>query len=143
MSDSIEKLGMGWLPDYPDYRDYTIDHKDIKPMVKEVGVTNVYEAEHGQYVRYSMEETEITVTYSHPMVDYYGNIYSFDPLRTEEIYDFEDVKMISSGILLIDSEGNPIEITEINKINGPLNGYSVNIKEGFGYFINGLFNMVY
>ena len=40
MSEFIEKLGMGWLPDYPDYRDYTIDHKDIKPMVKEVGVTN-------------------------------------------------------------------------------------------------------
>ena len=40
MSDSIEKLGMGWLPDYPDYRDYTIDHKDIKPIVKKVGVTN-------------------------------------------------------------------------------------------------------
>jgi len=40
MSEFIEKLGMGWLPDYPDYRDYTIDHKDIKPMVKEVGVIN-------------------------------------------------------------------------------------------------------
>ena len=40
MSEFIEKLGMGWLPDYPDYRDYTIDHKDITPMVKKVGVTN-------------------------------------------------------------------------------------------------------
>jgi C1A family cysteine protease len=40
MSEFIEKLGMGWLPDYPDYRDYTIDHKNIKPMVKKVGVTN-------------------------------------------------------------------------------------------------------
>ncbi|MEA1946279.1 MAG: C1 family peptidase [Thermodesulfobacteriota bacterium] len=40
MSEFIEKLGMGWLPDYPDYRDYTIDHKDIKPMIKEIGVTN-------------------------------------------------------------------------------------------------------
>lgn len=40
MSEFIEKLGMGWLPDYPDYRDYTIDHKDIKPMAKKVGVTN-------------------------------------------------------------------------------------------------------
>jgi C1A family cysteine protease len=44
MSEFLEKLGMGWLPDYPDYRDYTIDHKDIKPMVKGVGVTNASKA---------------------------------------------------------------------------------------------------
>ncbi len=40
MSDFIEKQGMGWLPDYPDYRDYTIDHKNIKPMAKKLGVAN-------------------------------------------------------------------------------------------------------
>ncbi len=38
MSEFIEKPGMGWLPDYPDYRDYTMDHEKIKPMVKKVGV---------------------------------------------------------------------------------------------------------
>lgn len=39
MSEFIEKLGMGWFPDYPDYRDYTMNHENIKPMVKEIGVT--------------------------------------------------------------------------------------------------------
>ena len=39
MSEFIEKLGMGWLPDYPDYRDYTMNHENIKPLVKEIGVT--------------------------------------------------------------------------------------------------------
>ena len=29
---------MGWLPDYPDFRDYTLDHKNIKPMAKKIGV---------------------------------------------------------------------------------------------------------
>jgi C1A family cysteine protease len=38
MSEFIEKPGMGWLPDYPDYRDYTMDHEKIKPLVKKVGV---------------------------------------------------------------------------------------------------------
>ncbi|MBW2063345.1 MAG: cysteine protease [Deltaproteobacteria bacterium] len=38
MGERNEKLGMGWLPDYPDFRDYTLDHKNIKPMVKKIGV---------------------------------------------------------------------------------------------------------
>ncbi len=38
MSEFIEKPGMGWLPDYPDYRDYTMDHEKIKPLVIKVGV---------------------------------------------------------------------------------------------------------
>lgn len=38
MSEFVEKPGMGWLPDYPDYRDYTVDHEKIKPMVKKIGV---------------------------------------------------------------------------------------------------------
>jgi C1A family cysteine protease len=38
MSEFIEKPGMGWLPDYPDCRDYTMDHEKIKPLVKKVGV---------------------------------------------------------------------------------------------------------
>jgi len=38
MGERNEKLGMGWLPDYPDFRDYTLDHKNIKPMVKRIGV---------------------------------------------------------------------------------------------------------
>lgn len=38
MGEKNEKLGMGWLPDYPDFRDYTLDHKNIKPMAKKIGV---------------------------------------------------------------------------------------------------------
>ncbi len=51
MSEIKEKLGMGWLPDYPDFRDYTpeqdevatkhmmLGQKDsIKAMLTKVGV---------------------------------------------------------------------------------------------------------
>lgn len=40
MSDTNEKLGMGWLPDYPDFRDYTVEHAEVKPMIKAIGVTD-------------------------------------------------------------------------------------------------------
>lgn len=39
MSEITKKLAMGWLPDYPDHRDYTLDHKKIKPMAKTLRVT--------------------------------------------------------------------------------------------------------
>jgi C1A family cysteine protease len=39
MEHSTEKPGMGWLPDYPDFRDYTATEKrSIKPMLAKVGV---------------------------------------------------------------------------------------------------------
>jgi len=46
MSETIQKLGMGWLPDYPDFRDYTIEHDKVAPgptdsvkgMLAKVGV---------------------------------------------------------------------------------------------------------
>lgn len=38
MNEMIEKLGMGWLPDYPDFRDYTVEHKEIEPMIETIGV---------------------------------------------------------------------------------------------------------
>jgi len=31
------KLGMGWLPDYPDFRDYTFEKDDLPDRVKKVG----------------------------------------------------------------------------------------------------------
>ncbi len=37
MSEMIEKLGMGWLPDYPDFRDITVDHDEVLPRLKELG----------------------------------------------------------------------------------------------------------
>ena len=51
MGEMVEKLGMGWLPDYPDFRDYTVEQdkvtsklkllgqKDsVKAMIKRIGV---------------------------------------------------------------------------------------------------------
>jgi hypothetical protein len=32
--------GMGWLPDYPDFRDYTLEHKAIKPMADAMRVAS-------------------------------------------------------------------------------------------------------
>ncbi len=37
---SEQKLGMGWLPDYPDFRDYTAESKAMKTMLTKVGVVN-------------------------------------------------------------------------------------------------------
>jgi len=36
MSDTSEKIEMGWLPDYPDFRDFTVDHDEILPKMKEL-----------------------------------------------------------------------------------------------------------
>jgi len=33
MSEINEKLGMGWLPDYPDFRDYTIERDKVTPRL--------------------------------------------------------------------------------------------------------------
>lgn len=30
--------GMGWIPDYPDFRDYTVQQEEIKPMIKAIGI---------------------------------------------------------------------------------------------------------
>ena len=31
------ELGMGWLPDYPDFRDYAIEKKEVAPRLKRLG----------------------------------------------------------------------------------------------------------
>ena len=31
------ELGMGWLPDYPEFRDYTVDKKEVSPRLKGLG----------------------------------------------------------------------------------------------------------
>ncbi|HIC92089.1 MAG TPA: cysteine protease [Syntrophaceae bacterium] len=36
MAEISEKLGMGWLPDLPDYRDYSPEHEKIKSMLQEM-----------------------------------------------------------------------------------------------------------
>ena len=33
-----EKSGLGWLPDYPDFRDYTVEQKAVKTMLTPTGV---------------------------------------------------------------------------------------------------------
>ncbi len=51
MAEKVAKLGLGWLPDYPDFRDYTVDHaavaarlqlfkqeKSVKDMRAQVGI---------------------------------------------------------------------------------------------------------
>jgi len=35
--EMIEKLGMGWLPDYPDFRDYTAEQDEVAPSLKVLG----------------------------------------------------------------------------------------------------------
>lgn len=34
MSKVIGKLGMGWLRDYPDFRDYTVEQNKVSPKLK-------------------------------------------------------------------------------------------------------------
>lgn len=34
----MNSMRMGWLPDYPDFRDYTPEHELIKPMLRKVGL---------------------------------------------------------------------------------------------------------
>jgi C1A family cysteine protease len=37
MSEMLEKYGMGWLPDYPDFRDFTISHDEVSPRLLKLG----------------------------------------------------------------------------------------------------------
>ncbi|GAB4535677.1 MAG: C1 family peptidase [Thermodesulfovibrionia bacterium] len=34
----MSKQGMGWLPDYPDFRDYTEEHKEVSEIIANTGV---------------------------------------------------------------------------------------------------------
>ncbi len=40
MNVIVEKPGMGWLPDYPDFRDYTTEGRAIKSMLTTIGADN-------------------------------------------------------------------------------------------------------
>ena len=37
MSETIQKFAMGWLPDYPDFRDYTVEHNEVASRLKALG----------------------------------------------------------------------------------------------------------
>ncbi|MFY9151663.1 MAG: C1 family peptidase [Prolixibacteraceae bacterium] len=38
MSESNQKLGLGWLPDYPDFRDYTMEQETVKTLLTKTGI---------------------------------------------------------------------------------------------------------
>jgi C1A family cysteine protease len=38
MNDTDERLGMGWLPDYPDFRDYTEEHEEVNKVIAPTGI---------------------------------------------------------------------------------------------------------
>jgi hypothetical protein len=37
MGEIYKKAGMGWLPDYPDFRDFTTEHDSLTPRLKGSG----------------------------------------------------------------------------------------------------------
>jgi len=37
MTETVAKPGMGWVPDYPDFRDYDINKDEIYPQQKQKG----------------------------------------------------------------------------------------------------------
>jgi C1A family cysteine protease len=37
MAENESKIGMGWLPDYPDYRDYTTEQDKVSPKLRALG----------------------------------------------------------------------------------------------------------
>ncbi len=40
MQTRTQTMGMGWIPDYPDYRDFSPSHEKIKPMVDKMGLSD-------------------------------------------------------------------------------------------------------
>lgn len=40
MKKNDYRLRMGWLPDYPDIRDYTVEHEKILPLIQKTGKMN-------------------------------------------------------------------------------------------------------
>jgi C1A family cysteine protease len=37
---AMKRYGMGWMPDIPDFRDYTPEHKSLKPSLKKMGLAD-------------------------------------------------------------------------------------------------------
>ena len=44
MAEIAKKLGMGWLPDYPDFRDYTAERDKVSTRLKLLGQTDSVKA---------------------------------------------------------------------------------------------------
>jgi len=43
MSKTNRYYSRGWLPDYPDFRDYTTEHSEILPLIKTIGIASTAE----------------------------------------------------------------------------------------------------
>ena len=39
MAETNHTMAMGWLPDFPDFRDYTVEQEEVKEPLKKAGVT--------------------------------------------------------------------------------------------------------
>jgi C1A family cysteine protease len=37
MAENVSRPGLGWLPDYPDFRDFTVDNDLVRPELQKVG----------------------------------------------------------------------------------------------------------
>jgi C1A family cysteine protease len=44
MNAIMDQKGLGWLPDYPDFRDYTLEHENIAPMLNKAKVSKPLKA---------------------------------------------------------------------------------------------------
>jgi len=44
MAEKVAKLGLGWLPDYPDFRDFTVDSDMVRPQLQVLGQTDSIKA---------------------------------------------------------------------------------------------------
>jgi C1A family cysteine protease len=44
MAEKVAKLGLGWLPDYPDFRDFTVESDLVRPELQKVGQTDSIKA---------------------------------------------------------------------------------------------------
>ena len=61
MSEMIGKPGLGWLPDYPDFRDYTAKEGAVKTMLNRIGVDKP--------LKVSLPETADLRVWCSPVVD--------------------------------------------------------------------------
>ena len=44
MAETIKKIGMGWLRDYPDFRDYTVEQETVPVKFQKLGQTEPVKA---------------------------------------------------------------------------------------------------
>ena len=44
MAENDRTMAMGWLPDFPDFRDYTVQNEDVRGALKKAGVAKPLKA---------------------------------------------------------------------------------------------------